>query len=147
MQLFLAVVRMGTLGAAARALRLSHPTIGGRIPAFRPLEAIGRVEFHVLARTRTRRSGSTAIAAKDRHLPAGLAPGMVGRIRIATNSDVRGTVRRIHRVEKAGWHDGLAEAARRWSRDAFAVPDLSDVAQFRGRLEDATDPAMPVGGG
>ena len=33
-RIFLAVVRAGTLGAAARALRLSHPTIGRRLRAF-----------------------------------------------------------------------------------------------------------------
>ena len=32
-RIFLAVVRTGTLGGAARALRLSHPTLGPRLRA------------------------------------------------------------------------------------------------------------------
>jgi DNA-binding transcriptional LysR family regulator len=42
-RIFLAVVRTGTLGAAARALRLSHPTIGRRLRALE--EATGQTLF------------------------------------------------------------------------------------------------------
>lgn len=42
-RIFLAVVRAGTLGGAARALKLSHPTIGRRLQAFE--EATGQILF------------------------------------------------------------------------------------------------------
>ncbi|PMS17044.1 LysR family transcriptional regulator [Trinickia dabaoshanensis] len=42
-KIFLAIARTGTLGAAARALRLSHPTIGRRLRALE--EATGQVLF------------------------------------------------------------------------------------------------------
>lgn len=42
-RIFLAVARTGTLGAAARALQLSHPTIGRRLRALE--EATGQVLF------------------------------------------------------------------------------------------------------
>ncbi|WP_420137548.1 LysR family transcriptional regulator [Sphingomonas sp.] len=42
-RIFLAVVRAGTLGGAARALRLSHPTIGRRLRALE--EATGQTLF------------------------------------------------------------------------------------------------------
>ncbi len=42
-RIFLAVVRAGTLGGAARALKLSHPTIGRRLQAFE--EATGQTLF------------------------------------------------------------------------------------------------------
>lgn len=42
-RIFLAVARTGTLGAAARALRLSHPTIGRRLRALE--DATGQVLF------------------------------------------------------------------------------------------------------
>jgi DNA-binding transcriptional LysR family regulator len=42
-RIFLAVLRSGTLGGAARALRLSHPTVGRRLRALE--EAIGQTLF------------------------------------------------------------------------------------------------------
>lgn len=42
-RIFLAVARGGTLGAAARALGLSHPTIGRRLRALE--EATGQILF------------------------------------------------------------------------------------------------------
>ena len=42
-RIFLAVARTGTLGAAARALRVSHPTVGRRLRALE--EATGQVLF------------------------------------------------------------------------------------------------------
>lgn len=42
-KIFLAIARTGTLGAAARALRLSHPTIGRRLRALE--DATGQVLF------------------------------------------------------------------------------------------------------
>lgn len=43
MRIFLAVVRAGTLGGAARALQLSHPTIGRRLRALE--QAVGHTLF------------------------------------------------------------------------------------------------------
>ena len=42
-RVFLAVARVGTLGAAARMLHLSHPTIGRRLRALE--DATGQVLF------------------------------------------------------------------------------------------------------
>lgn len=42
-RIFLAIARTGTLGAAARALRLSHPTVGRRLRALE--ESMGQVLF------------------------------------------------------------------------------------------------------
>ena len=42
-RIFLAVVRAGTLGGAARALRLSHPTVGRRLRVLE--EATGQTLF------------------------------------------------------------------------------------------------------
>lgn len=42
-RIFLAVVRAGTLGGAARALQLSHPTIGRRLRALE--QAVGHTLF------------------------------------------------------------------------------------------------------
>ncbi|MGK6324319.1 LysR family transcriptional regulator [Sphingomonas sp. DT-51] len=42
-RIFLAVMRSGTLGGAARALRLSHPTVGRRLRALK--EATGQILF------------------------------------------------------------------------------------------------------
>ncbi|WP_442679660.1 LysR family transcriptional regulator [Sphingomonas sp. ASY06-1R] len=94
-RIFLAVMRSGTLGGAARALRLSHPTIGRRLRALE--EATGHTLFqrtadgHVLTE-----EGSAIVALAEQMEEGALA---LERRLAGQEQDLRGCLR----ISSADW--------------------------------------------
>ncbi|AME26858.1 LysR family transcriptional regulator [Burkholderia sp. PAMC 26561] len=94
-RIFLAVSRLGTLGAAARALRLSHPTIGRRLRALE--ESTGQVLFQRTADGFVLTEEGTAIVPLAEQMEEG-ALGMERRL-AGEQQRLEGTLR----VSSADW--------------------------------------------
>ncbi|MDR4305938.1 LysR family transcriptional regulator [Chelatococcus sambhunathii] len=94
-RIFLAVARAGTLGAAARALRLSHPTVGRRLKALE--EATGHTLFQRTAEGFIpTEEGAAVIALAEQMEDGALA---IERRLAGQEQELRGTLR----ISSADW--------------------------------------------
>ncbi len=102
-RIFLAIARTGTLGAAARALHLSHPTVGRRLRALE--QATGHTLFQRTADGFIPTEEGNAVIALAEQMEEGALA--IERRLAGQEQDLQGTLR----ISSADWFGALRPAA------------------------------------